>query len=414
MTEPIKDAAAEADADGFVVESHSAPIEESPADTTLEAKVETPAPVAKVVADEGDGDAVSASAAIADAAKGAKPEAGKAKKGSLEQRRQSLTKEIDTLTYKKHETDREYQAGQARLAKLQGELAALEGKLKPAAAEPVKPVALTRPVLPKYRDFATDEEYEAAVAKHQTDDEAWLLKRDEERDKALETRVVESVEQRLNRERNEAAAGEADRALVDRLNVARAAHPDWQAKSEAVADLKSAWWDPVRHAGISPTPFLSDLAMNVEEGPEILYRLGTLMETEPDRAQRLADLLPTKQLREAIIISPSPLALLEYFSTDEGEQVFGQLKGMHPSWLGQAIGALSARLEAAPGGPVSGVLHPITKASPSAKPPVGAPRTREQTTGSGAPPGNFDKWMAEEDAKDAAKRAKELGIAATA
>src|SRR3990167_3910295 len=386
--------AADAADGGWTVESNSVPVELAPEDTTAKAQGATDAYGAAGNEKEGIGDEEPAgSAAVAPPAASASTPA-KNKGKTLNERKASLTKEIDALTYRKHETDRQFQESAARLAKLRGELVEGESKLpgKGPAAPATAVASVARPKHPKYQDFETDELYNAAVATWETADQQWL----EARETALKTDITTGLDARLQREREMSAARVAQDELVGRLEAAREAHADWDEKAGVLADLRSSWVDP---SSDLKTPFLSDIGQNTPDGPEFLYWLAT----HPTEAQALADLQPTQPLRDAIIIASSPHQLMEHFATLEGQREFQRLKGMHPGQMFQMVGALSARLAAAPGGPTAAAPHPITAAVPSAKPPVGAPRARTDS-GSGASPGSFEEFMAAEDAKEKAAK----------
>ena len=379
----------------------------------VEAKIETPpaqaeneleSEQAQTAADDGEQHAGTSS----------QPEPKAKKKGpTLTERTAQLRKDVDTLTYQKHQTTREIDDATARLAKLRGELAEADKKAKPAdsgtpasSADPPKPAAdIAMPAHPKYRDFDTDEAYESAVATWRTDVTAWQTTREE----ALEAKIGKAVDTRLQSQRGEADAEQAHRALITRLEAARAKHPDWDEKATALRDIRSSWYNPEHHGQVR-TPFLSDLAQslmasNNEEGAELLHWLGS----DPARAQQLADLLPTRPLRDALVMAPSVIPLLEHFATPDGATEFEALKGMHPVRLFQAVGAISARLSAAPRGSAQ-PAHPITAASPAVKPPVGTAGVRGPAH-PGAPP-VFEDWNASEDARELKERLRIAGVTA--
>ena len=407
--------------DGFTHESASVSFTPPPIDTTVGAGSE---PVLEVVAeaaagvsdgeppaDEQEGpeppvadpSQESASLASAPAAKLAK------KKGpTLTERTSKLQKDVDTLTYQKHQTQREMDEAASKLATMRAELADLEAKRTPLAARPkaVDQPADTigpMPEHPKYRDFATDEEYEAAVATWRTDTATWQAARET----ALEQRITGGIDSRLTAAQAEAAARRSEAALSTRLTAAQEKHPaDWREKTATLKGLRSTWYDPAAHGVGSTTPFLSDLAQHHEsEGAELLYWLGS----DPSRAQVLADLRPTRPLRDALALAPSLLPLLEYFATPEGVQAFEGLKGMHPIRMDYALGALSARLTAASRGSAP-AAHVMTQAVPPAKPPVGTPGAR----GAGAPAATqtFDDWYEAENRRELAERKRLAGISA--
>ena len=403
--------------DDFVIESHSdvnafAP---TPADTTGgEEPPLAAASSAEAVADDaGDEQAVSdpdaADGQVSESRLGkttavaAKPKAKN--KVPLEKRTVQLKHEVDTLTHAKHRTKGELDAAERRLADLNREIAAREagrGTGQPPAQATPEPA--TMPTVPNYRAFATDEEYEAAVGKYHAD----LTAYQSAQIAAAERRITDGVESRFRGVGQEAAA----QAALERREATKerviATKPDWEEKRAALKDVTSSWYDPTQH-GEATAPFLSDLAstrlsMGLEDGGELLYWLGE----DPDRAQAVADLFPTRPIRDAMINAPSVIDLLEHFTTDAGQREFETLKRMHPIRVNQAIGALSVRLSGASSGSPA-VPHPITKAQPSARPPAGTPGAR----GIGAPPGKkppLEDWMKAEDQKELAKKLLAAGL----
>ena len=429
MAKDVTPAAADLSADqgdgDWAVESHSVDQTPPPLDTTeaaiaAEAKAAAAAapkvaakPAGTVAPVVEDGDQVSASdddlseSASVDAAK-PEPKAA-AKKKTLDDRQKSLTKEINQLTYQKHATAKDIADAQKTLTALRAELAETERKLgkdtppkKAAVGSPDQPAtAASMPVHPKYTDFETDEQYTEAEGKWHTEVATWQTAREA----ALEAKIAAGVDQRLtaDQRRRQAEASVAD--FATRLETAKAAHPDWDEKAAGLADVRSPW----AASDAAPTPFLTDLARYNEDGPEVLYWLAS----HPDEAQELANLLPTRPMRDALLESSSAVALLEHFATPEGQQAFQAMQRMHPVRLMQAIGALSARLTAESSGPAPTVPRPITSAVPSAKPPVGSPRARSEP-GVDDPnaPFNFEKWNADEDRRERKEKERLLGLSA--
>ena len=350
-------------------------------------------------------------------AKPAQPGAKK-KNVPLTERVASLKKEVDTLTHSKHKTAAELTADQEKLTALRKEIADLEARkasgaapakpaepAKPKAADDTEPVPI--PAHPKYKDFDTDEAYEEAVAKWTTDVQTANV----ENARRLEARITRGVEAKFTSQGSEARAREIQATVVATLEKVRAGKADWNEKATALKGVQSAWYNPEKHSG-STTPFLSDLAMSLlaqgrEEGAEILHYLGS----DVDRAQRLADLFPTRPLRDAFVHAPSVIPLLEHFATDEGAEEFEGLKRMHPIQMLQAFGALSTRL-AAPASSGSGApaKHAITKAAPSARPPAGSPGARGSAA-TPSTPNSFEDYMAQEDAAELALKKRLAGIA---
>lgn len=412
--------------DGFTAESASnaeafvAP----PDDTTSSAITDeaTAAAEARAAAGEGDGEPVdgenegeisrSAAAASGDAeatpAKVAKPAKKTAKSPGA--RTSELKHEIDVLTHAKHKTVGEVREAEQQLAKARLELADIEKKKAGGAAAPAaaveKPQVDAEPEHPNYRDFNTDEEYESARAKWKTDHAAW----DTKRITALRDDITKGVDERLTRRDQTEAVRQAEARMVSVLDEVRKATPDWNERRAVLQGVTSSWYDPTQH-GEATTPFLSDLSQSLmlqgnKEGAELLVWLGE----DADRTQRLADLFPTRQVRDAILHAPSVKTLLEYFATDEGAEQFDALKQMHPLRVNQAIGALSARLQPAPRGS-GAAAHTVTKAQPSARPPAGTPGARGTdaggTTGKPVP---FEDWMANEDEKERKDRLRAAGV----
>ena len=417
--------------DDFTIESasHREAFTEVPADTTDRAVTE-PAPVVKaaVAADEvtdtatppeaegEDADHVSASRFTAESTLPAPAAPPKGKnKVPLKERTSQLKHEVDTLTHTKHRTKGEVEAAERRLADVTRQIADHEARLRsgqPAAvaAKPGAPAADAdeppMPEFPDYRKFSTDEEYEAARAKYQTDLVGWQRQHSER----LERRIAAGVESRFKDVGAEAQFATAVQRLEATRDKVRATKPDWNEKAVALKDIQSSWYDPAAH-GEAKTPFLSDLARTLlmqerDEGGELLYWLGS----DLDRAQALADLLPTRPLRDALLSAPSVIQLLDHFATDDGRAEFEAMKQMHPIRANQAIGALAVRLAGASSGS-SAASHPITKAQPSARPPAGTPGARGTTGASATTRTSFEDWMAAEDAKERAARERIAGIA---
>lgn len=349
-----------------------------------------------------------------------KPAAAAAKpknKVPLAKRTADLKHEVDVLTHTKHRTRGEVEAAERKLAELNRQIAENEAKLagKPApaaTAKPGQPAADAEPAMPEfpdYRKFATDEEYEAAKAKYHTDLTAYNRAMAER----IEKRITQGVEARFRGANDEAQITAAVDRLTTTRNKVAESKPDWEDRRANLAGVQSAWYDPDRHKA-DKTPFLTDLARTLlmqgnEEGGELLYWLG-----DPDQAERtqaLADLLPSRPLRDAIVAAPSVIPLLDHFATEAGQVEFERLKQMHPVRVHQAIGALSVRLAGVSSGSPA-PSHPITKAQPSARPPAGTPGARG-TTGASASTGKttFDDWMAAEDAKERSARERLAGIA---
>ena len=405
--------------DDFPTESPSDPhaFDAVPADTTAGAEAEPVAKVTAPVVEAEDADeAEDAIAAAADTpidgqesnsrlgkpAKAPEPKP-KANKVPLAKRTAQLKHEVDTLTFQRREAERQ-------LTELNRQIAERKTAAPTApVAKVVETPAPAMPTVPKYRDFETDEAYEAAIGKYHTDLAAYHQTTLSAATTKLRDEIAQGVESRFKGAGEEAAFNTAVQRLQDTKAAVIATKPDWDEKRDALVDIQSAWYDPAS-MGADKTPFLTDVARTLlmdgnAEGGELLYWLGS----DPDRAQAVADLLPTRPLRDAIVSAPSVIALLDHFATDAGQREFEALKQMHPIRMNQAIGLLSARLAGASSGSPT-VSHPITKARPSARPPAGTPGARAGESPPGKMPA-FDDWMKAEDAKELAERKRAAGIA---
>lgn len=401
----------------FSSESASVAFDLAPDDTTVGA--EAAADDAGTARAEGEESGTAAAATAATDVK-AKGEAPKGKAPQPSARIKDLKKEIDTLTHSKHKTAAELATDQGKLATLRAEIADLERRKAGApaaagagaAAADGKPKDADkgpgpRPEHPKYRDFDTDDAYEEACAKWRTDDAAW----DARRIDLLKNDITQGVEARFKSKDGEQAAIAAEGRIVSTLDKVRSSKTDWNEKADALKGVQSAWYNPELHKG-ALTPFLSDLSMSLmlqgrEEGAELLHWLGS----DPARAQRLADLLPTRPLRDALVNAPSVTPLLEHFATPDGEVEFEALKRMHPIPMMQAIGALSMRLAPVPRGS-GAAAHSITQAQPSARPPAGSPGARGGGGGTADPSKvTFDDWMAAEDEREKKDKLRLAGVA---
>lgn len=326
-------------------------------------------------------------------------------KVSASKRTADLKREIDTLTFQRRDAER-------HLAELKRQIEATPRPEGVPAKPPLAAVAETtdKPILmprvPKYRDFDTDEAYETAMATYHTELSAAIG----DQQTRLERRITEGLEARFRSAGDHAAIEAAERQLVSTLEKVRSGKPDWDVRAGALKDLRSPWYNPDVHHDAT-APFLSDLSisrlsMGLEDGGELLYWLGE----DVDRAHVLADLFPTRPLRDAIVAAPSVIPLLEHFATDEGQREFEALKRMQdPHRVDQAIGALSVRLAGASRGSPAGT-HSITKAHPSARPPVGTPGAQDTTIPTGKPP-TFENWMRAEDERELRERKRAAGIA---
>lgn len=409
---------------GWDVDSASAPSELAPDDTT-EAAIAAEAAAAAAAADqvdEADPDA-DPEPTVDDGHESAgreaatrRPAAPAGKKPKpVAPRLKSIQADIDRAIFKKSEAEREETETRTRLTKLRAELAETEGKRPGAPAPktetppPAAKFTEARPVRPKYADFPDFDKFEEALGQWEGKVSEWEGRRDVALRTEIRDEITGGLDTRLKTDRESAEATASEQRYVQELNArldaAKAKHPDWDTVKESFADLRSSWYDPAKH-GPSSTPFLVDLAMNnVDEGAELLHWLGS----HPDEAQVLADLQPTRALRDALVMAPSPIALMAHFATDAGQNDWNAIKVMHPIRAAQAVGALSAQVAAASRGPAGLARHPITAALPSAKPPAGAPRAQTgPTSESGEPKDPFEKWMADEDQKELAANDEQL------
>lgn len=415
--------------DGFTIESASVPFTQAPEDTTLGAEeppVKEPAQAAAVVARTDGEDSASAAAVSVGADAGADGSAAVAAppKGTKAARKPServaeLRHEIDALTHTKHRTVEETRELEAKRETLRAEIVDLDKKKAAAAGTSPAPKAAaedTEPEHPKYRDFGTDEEYETAVATWKTNHRGWSDRRLE----ALKKDITDGVEARFTSADQDVAQRTAMSTMVQTLTKVSAGLPDWDEKADALSAVRSSWFDPTRHIGADGkpvyAPFLADLAQTLmmdgaEEGATLLHWLGT----DPDRAQRLADLQPNKFVRDAIVHAPSVTPLLDFFASEEGAAEFERLNQMHPLRMNQALGALSLRLQPAPRGS-GAAAHPVTQARPSARPPVGSPGARVDPARQGASESQYQGipgWMLDDETKDVQTSAKERGVTLT-
>lgn len=425
---PEPDADAGAGDDGFVIESHSAMdvSEPHPDDTTVHPQNELDIAAAaaaeaepvKGAQGEGEGEGETEPAKAAGAAAPVaveKGKGGKRKGPTLDQRAATLKQQVDELTYQKHQTQRDTDEALRKLGELRQELARVEAKRGAApAAEPEKPavpgaVAVARPDFPDYRKYATDDEYDAAVATYRKDDAAWVQAQIEASVGKAREDLTKGFDARRTDERVAAEVEQAQRETATRLRAFQAEHPDWQEKTAATDGLRSRWYDPAKF-GRAQTPFLSDLLVNHPgDGAGVGYFVGELMESDPDAAQRIADLLPYAHVRDAFLHVPSAIPLLQHFATPDGAREFEALNRMHPQAAFVALGALHARLTAAPSGSAEVPRRPITSAVPTARPPVGSPGAN----GSGAAPAEpstFYDWHVQEDARELKEKLRRAGL----
>ena len=280
------------------------------------------------------------------------------------------------LTKARYDAEGREAVAQARVQALEAELAA-QAKASIAAAPEQATVAAeespappSRPVHPEWGDFDTEDDYKTATAKWDTDMAQWQAAQT----KADEARVEHGIDERFAQRDQARAATEHQRALhshvATALEQAKQAHPGWN-PTDAQAEMAEVRSPFVDEKDPNPTPFLHDVALHSRDTGELLHYFAT----ELDDFRSLADLLPTRELRDAVITSSAPLLVMKHFATDDGRQDFDRLKGLpQPA---EMLGVLIARLEDAESRGSSPVVrHSSTSVRPPAKPPAGAPRAR--------------------------------------
>ncbi len=363
----------EPDEDGWVVESDSV-IE--PGQQPDPPERERVPPVAASEAAEPDAAApaddpeppAAAEDEPADPSAGATAEGAAAPTGS--RKKENKARRFNDAVRARHDAERRLALEAAKRETLEQELArtraAPPGASPPAAPATPDAAAPAMPVHPTYSDFDTEADYQQAATKWATDLEAWQTAREER----LATAITGAVDDRLVQQQ----VRDQIRVRQDRfghsLRAVAEQHPDL---SEAVKNLEGirSSWAP---AGAPETPFIHDLVLNTRTGADYYYHLAT----HPEEAQVVAELFPSRHLRDAVLRSSAPDRLMRYFATDEGRDAFHRLAGLPDAGdVRQTIGELSARLEAAAvRGPASTAPKPITSATPPAQPPVGSPMAR--------------------------------------
>ncbi len=363
------------DEDGWVVESDSVIEPGQQPDLPERERVPTVVTAAASEADASD-DASQAAAGddantetdppaetAAETDEGAAPPTGSRKK-------ENKARRFNDAVRARHEAERRLAIEAAKRETLEQELArtraAPPGASPPAAPATPDAAAPAMPVHPTYSDFDTEADYQQATSQWATDLEAWQTAREER----LATAITGAVDDRLVQQQ----VRDQIRVRQDRfghsLREVAEQHPDL---SEAVKNLEGirSSWAP---AGAPETPFIHDLVLNTRTGADYYYHLAT----HPEEAQVVAELFPSRHLRDAVLRSSAPDSLMRYFATDEGRDAFHRLAGLPDAGdVRQTIGELSARLEAAAArGPASTAPKPITSATPPAQPPVGSPIAR--------------------------------------
>lgn len=424
-----KDEGGDEDA-GFVYESHSVAPEMSPADTTEESA--SAAGVNETEGAEGRTDdkgetrtrdtATGKFTPAEKAAKGPKEKvAAPGKKGQEElgKRVQDLRRDVDSLTFSKHRAKEEADREETRLTTLRAEATALEAKLKRGdttvepgtkAGDKEKSGASTddpMPKHPKFSDYETDAEYEAAVAKW-SDEEmpGW----DARRLNRMKQEIQDGVDAKMSTRDGERRAEQVTGRMAQTLSAVREEKADWGEKAEALREIRSSWVSEEAMKEHGPTPFLTDLSKSLladgyKEGAELLYWLGS----DAERATKVAELLPSRAMRDAIVANPpSVIPLLEHFATDDGRTEFETLKRMHPTQAMTSLGALILRIASASSGSDT-IRRSVTGARPAARPQVGTVRA-EGKGGKAAPATDFESWMTDEDGLDEARRREALGL----
>lgn len=331
---------------------------------------------------------------------------GKDAVSQRESRLDELQRDINASTYTKHQLQRDIADLEARRAALSSGQPAQPGSApaQTQSADAAQKADDLPPMQPSYADFSEEEEYQQAMQQWQKDMVSWS-----------DRRIATGLETRMSAREQRDARMQAEREFASRMQATSNQHDDFGEAIEAVGSLASPWAaaTPEKYVDIGPdgremfvpAPFLWDVIRNSQDGPEVLYYLGT----HAEEAQALAELQPTTPIADAIIRSPSPVQLMAYFATPQGRQHFDQLKAMHPVVLNQQIGLLTAQVSAAPSGPTGPAPQPITAATPHARPPRGAPRAQARTSQEG----NFDiaRWIEETNESEAAAARRRLQTA---
>ena len=361
----------EPDEDGWVAES----------DSVIEPGQQPEPPererVPAVVTPEADAsDAASPAAAGEDATAGEDPPADASADAEGEatltgsRKKENKARRFNDAVRARHDAERRLAIEAAKRETLEQELArtraAPPGAPPPAAPATPDAAVPAMPVHPTYSDFDTEADYQQATSQWATDLEAWQTAREAR----LATAITGAVDDRLAHQQVHAQLRTQQERFGHSLRAVAEQHPDLPAAVKNLEGIRSSW----APADAPETPFIHDLVLNTRTGADYYYHLAT----HPEEAQVVAELFPSRHLRDAVLRSSAPDSLMRYFATDEGRDAFHRLAGLPDAGdVRQTIGELSARLEAAAArGPASTAPKPITSATPPAQPPVGSPMAR--------------------------------------
>ena len=285
-------------------------------------------------------------------------------------KRDTKTRRYNDAVRARHDAERRLALEAAKRETLEQELArtraAPPGAPPPAAPATPDAAVPAMPVHPTYSDFDTEADYQQATSQWATDLEAWQTAREAR----LATAITGAVDDRLAHQQVHAQLRTQQERFGHSLRAVSEQHPDLPAAVKNLEGIRSSW----APADAPETPFIHDLVLNTRTGADYYYHLAT----HPEEAQVVAELFPSRHLRDAVLRSSAPDSLMRYFATDEGRDAFHRLAGLPDAGdVRQTIGELSARLEAAAArGPASTAPKPITSATPPAQPPVGSPMAR--------------------------------------
>ena len=362
----------EPDEDGWVVESHSVIEPGQPPEPPERERVPpVVTAAASETAPEADtSDDASASAAGDDATAETDPAAETAAEGEAtptgSRKKENKARRFNDAVRARHDAERRLAIEAAKRETLEQELA--RTRTAPPGTPPATdgPPAPAMPVHPTYSDFDTETDYQQATSQWATDLEAWQTAREAR----LATAITGAVDDRLAHQQVHTQLRAQQDRFGHSLREVAEQHPDLPAAVKNLEGIRSSWAPP----GAPETPFIHDLVLNTRTGADYYYHLAT----HPEEAQVVAELFPSRHLRDAVLRSSAPDRLMRYFATDEGRDAFHRLAGLPDAGdVRQTIGELSARLEAAAArGPALTAPKPITRATPPAQPPVGSPMAR--------------------------------------
>lgn len=358
--------------------------EATPESPAPETPAETPSPVTTAPADE-DGN-VEADASRQDATT-PKPDAAPApKKRTLSGRASELQRQVDELTARKYQLQRELSdLDRSRpAAPVPPPAAAATTPATPAAAqrtEQDKPVTpgLQRPMWSEFEEAGKSwDEFQAAQADY-------LEQRIEA---AAEGKIKVALERELAsiRETSERQAHEAriDAEHKARMRVVRDAHAEeWP---QILDNLKD----------VEVSPFIEDVVRLHPGGAEIFYELGK----DPDAARVLNSFEWTNTMFDAIMASKNPSAMLLHLAEDNGE--FERIRQMPPAAALYALGALSVTLAQSAQARDNGSRPRGTQVSKAPAPirPVGSVSAAPSDAGESEDGDDFLSWVQRENKRD--------------